>query len=145
MPAAEALFDSNVLIYALLDKPGEEAKCDRAKALIASEDFGISYQILMEVWVVATRKIAQPVTPEKVAAFLKSLLEFPCVPGTEGLYQQAVEIVRRFRIHPYDATIIAAAHELGASIVYSEDLNDGQEYDGVTVINPFRNLPRDGS
>ena len=37
-----------------------------------------------------------------------------------------------------DAAIIAAARELGCQTVYSEDLNDGQTYDGVTVVNPFK-------
>jgi predicted nucleic acid-binding protein len=37
-----------------------------------------------------------------------------------------------------NAAILAAAHELGAHTVYSEDLSHGQDYDGVKVINPFR-------
>jgi predicted nucleic acid-binding protein len=138
MPAAEFLFDSNVLIYALLDDSGERAKRERAKELIATSDFGISYQVLMEVWVVATRKLVHGVAPERIAAFFEGLLEFPCVPGTEGLYRQAVQLVSRFQIHPYDAAIIAAAQELGAGTVYSEDLSHGQDYDGVKVVNPFR-------
>jgi predicted nucleic acid-binding protein len=44
---------------------------------------------------------------------------------------------RRFQLSQWDATIIAAALELGCHTVYSEDLNHGQDYGGVTVINPF--------
>jgi predicted nucleic acid-binding protein len=65
------------------------------------------------------------------------LLEFPCVQGTEGLYRQAVELSGRYGIHPYDAAVVAAAQELGADTLYTEDLNNGQVYDGVKVINPF--------
>jgi predicted nucleic acid-binding protein len=43
-------------------------------------------------------------------------------------------------MHPYDAAIVAAAQELGATRVYSEDMSHGQNYDGVEVINPFRSL-----
>ncbi len=138
MPAAEVLLDSNILIYALSDLPPERVKRDRAKALIATTNFGFSYQVLMETWVVATRKMAPRVSVDRVAAFLRDLLQFPCVMGTEGLYQQAVHLSERFGIHPYDAAIVAAAQELGASTVYSEDMNHGQDYDGVRVINPFR-------
>jgi hypothetical protein len=93
MPAAEALIDSNVLLYALSDAPGERPKRTRAQHLLATEDFGTSYQVIMETWVVATRKMAKPVPPEKVAAFLERILEFPCVPGTPGLYRQSLRLV----------------------------------------------------
>jgi predicted nucleic acid-binding protein len=49
---------------------------------------------------------------------------------------------QRYGISYWDAAIIAAAKTMGCRIVYSEDLNDGQTYDGVTVTNPFR-LPTD--
>jgi predicted nucleic acid-binding protein len=138
MPAADSFLDSNVLIYALSGEKDERAKRDRAVELIRTADFGISYQVVMEIWVVAARKMARPVPAARAAAFIENLMEFPCVPGTEGLYRQAVQLTARFGIHPYDAAIIAAAQELGAQTVYSEDLNHGQDYDGVKVLNPFR-------
>ena len=58
--------------------------------------------------------------------------------GTPGLYRQAIRLADRYGVHPYDAAILAAARELGAKRVLSEHLADGQEYDGVTVVNPFR-------
>ena len=140
MPAAEVLLDSNVLLYALSDAPAERWKRDKAAEVIATQDFGFSYQVLMETWVVATRKMARPVPPAKVAAFLDHLLVFPCVHGTAGLYRQAFLLAARYGIHPYDAAILAAAQELGASRVLSEDMSHGQIYDGVEVVNPFRDI-----
>ena len=140
MPAAEVLLDSNVLVYALSDAPEERAKRERAAQLIAEEDFGISYQVLMETWVVATRKMTPAVKPEKVASFLEKLLVFPCVFGTSGLYRQAVGLAQAYGVHPYDATILAAAQELGAHRVFSEDMSHRQVYDGVEVFNPFCDL-----
>ncbi|HNU98519.1 MAG: PIN domain-containing protein [Verrucomicrobia bacterium] len=140
MPAVDVLFDSNVLLYALSDAPGERAKRDQAVFLIATENFGTSYQVVMETWVVATRKMERRVAPAKLSAFLERILVFPCVPGTDGLYRQAFRLAERLGVHPYDAAILAAAQELGARRVLSEDFNDGQDYDGVRVINPFRGL-----
>ena len=137
MPAAEVMLDSNVLVYALSDAPPERKKRNLAAALLAEQDFGTSYQVLMETWVVATRKMAKPVPEQKVAVFLDRVLAFPCVPGAADLYRQAFRLSRRYEIHPYDAAIVAAAQELGAHTLYSEDLSDGQEYDGVKVLNPF--------
>ena len=137
MPAAEVMLDSNVLVYALSDAPPERKKRNTAATLLAEQDFGTSYQVLMETWFVATRRMAKPVPEEKVAVFLDRVLAFPCVPGAADLYRQAFRLSRRYEIHPYDAAIVAAAQELGAHTLYSEDLSDGQEYDGVKVVNPF--------
>jgi predicted nucleic acid-binding protein len=137
MPAAEVMLDSNVLVYALSDAPPERKKRNTAATLLAEQDFGTSYQVLMETWIVATRRMAKPVPEEKVAVFLDRVLAFPCVPGAADLYRQAFRLSRRYEIHPYDAAIVAAAQELGAHTLYSEDLSNGQEYDGVKVVNPF--------
>lgn len=142
MPGVEALLDSNVLVYALSEAPAERARRDRAAQLIARTAFGTSYQVLMETWVVATRKMERPVKAEKVAAFLEQILVFPCARGTPDLYRQAVRLAHRYGVHPYDGAILAAARELGAHTVYSEDLNHGQEYEGVKVVNPFHGLAR---
>lgn len=141
MPAVEVFLDSNVLLYLLSDAPGEAAKHDRAAQVVGSRQFGLSYQVLMETWVAATRKFARPVPEDRVLAFIERLAEFPCVEGTVGLYRQAAVLSRRYKIHPYDAAIVAAARELQAPALYSEDLNHGQSYDGVKVVNPFRDLP----
>jgi predicted nucleic acid-binding protein len=50
---------------------------------------------------------------------------------------EAIDIKQRFGISYWDAAIIAAAKQMGCSTIYSEDLNAGQNYEGVTVVNPF--------
>lgn len=47
------------------------------------------------------------------------------------------EKAQRFVISYWDAAIIEAAHAAGCDVVLSEDLDDGQRYDGVRVLNPF--------
>jgi len=54
------------------------------------------------------------------------------------LVRIAIEVSQRYRISHWDATILAAAEALGARTVYSEDLNNGQSYGQVKVVNPFR-------
>ena len=39
----------------------------------------------------------------------------------------------------YDSLILSAAKAENCAIVYSEDLNDGQEVDGIKIVNPFKN------
>jgi len=61
----------------------------------------------------------------------------PTLDLTPALFRAALNIHRRFQISYWDAAIIAAAKQMGCRTVYSEDLSAGQNYDGVTVINPF--------
>jgi predicted nucleic acid-binding protein len=43
----------------------------------------------------------------------------------------------RWQISYWDAAIIEAARQLGCRQVLSEDLNAGQDFCGVVVVNPF--------
>jgi predicted nucleic acid-binding protein len=52
----------------------------------------------------------------------------------------ATETCRRFRISYWDAAVIEAARASGCDLVLSEDLDEGTDYDGVRVDNPFRGL-----
>jgi len=56
------------------------------------------------------------------------------------LFEAALQLCDRYQIGYYDAAILAAAKQLGCTKVHSEDLNDGQDYDGVRVENPFRGI-----
>ena len=64
-------------------------------------------------------------------------LNFPTAPLEVSTVRKAFHLSQRFQISYWDAAIIAAAQELGCRTIYSEDLSHGQEYDGVTVLNPF--------
>jgi predicted nucleic acid-binding protein len=62
---------------------------------------------------------------------------FPVWPVTRELVLEAIGAKQRFGISYWDAAILTAAKQMGCSVVYSEDFNVGQEYDGVVVENPF--------
>jgi predicted nucleic acid-binding protein len=53
----------------------------------------------------------------------------------------ALDARERFQLSYWDAAIIEAARAMGCAHVLSEDLNDGQDYAGVRVTNPFREPP----
>lgn len=54
-----------------------------------------------------------------------------------ALVLEASILGERYQISHFDAQVLVAAKHLGCAIVYSEDLSDGQLYDGVRVVNPF--------
>jgi predicted nucleic acid-binding protein len=49
-----------------------------------------------------------------------------------------VEARAAYGLHFYDGMIVAAAERGGCERIWSEDLNAGQKYFGVTVENPFQ-------
>jgi predicted nucleic acid-binding protein len=63
------------------------------------------------------------------------------LPGSrphQRIMMAALQTRQRFQICSWDAAIIEAARTVGGPHVLSEDLDDGQDYAGVQVVNPFR-------
>jgi predicted nucleic acid-binding protein len=56
----------------------------------------------------------------------------------ETWFGAPVEAHAQFGVHFYDGLIIAAAERGGCARIFSEDLNAGQKYFGIAVVNPFR-------
>jgi predicted nucleic acid-binding protein len=134
----EVFFDTNVLVYAAVGKGEEEHKRKRALELIKSENFGTSAQVLQEFFVTVVKKGARPLPPSEALEWIEQWAEFPCQAIDHQLVRIAIEVSHRYAITYWDAAILAAAEALGARTVYSEDLNNGQSYGQVKVVNPFR-------
>jgi predicted nucleic acid-binding protein len=131
--------DTNVLLYAISRDPGEQAKAALANKLLAARDIALSVQVLQEFYVQATRESrAERLSHEQAAALVDSFRRFPIQETTVGVILAGMSTCRRFGISYWDAAILEAARALGCEIVLSEDLNDGQDYAGVRVENPFR-------
>lgn len=60
------------------------------------------------------------------------------VSPSPALYHRALDVQARYRFSFYDSLIVAAAIEAGCARLYSEDLQDDQRVDGLTIENPFR-------
>ena len=138
--SAKFFVDTNILVYAASDAPLDRTRRDVALELLDRPDIVISAQVLAEFYVVATSKTKLNLPYEVVAVLLKSLARLPVCPITGELVLEAVGLQRRYQISYWDAAIIAAAKRMECIAIYSEDLNAGQSYDGVTVVNPFANL-----
>jgi predicted nucleic acid-binding protein len=133
----ECFFDTNVLVYAASSSPSDRPKRNRALALIEESNFGLSAQVLQEFYVTVTRKFRKPLAPEAAVALMEAYRVFPTVPTDYSLVVSAVELSLKHGISYWDAAIVAAAEALEAATLYTEDLNHGQLYGGVRVLNPF--------
>lgn len=129
--------DTNILVYAATGKTDAPEKHRRAEHLVSSEPICLSAQVLQEFYVNTIRKGSAPLTPEQAAVWVERLAEYPVAELDVPLVRAAVALSQRFRISYWNAAILAAAERLGAGVVYTEDLNHGQAYGAVRVLNPF--------
>ncbi len=132
-----AFIDTNVLVYAASNSAADREKRAIARQILSEAGICFSAQVLQEFYAAAATKQRLEMTHEEAVAVLRSLAAFPVCPVTRELVLDAIEAKQRFGISYWDAAILVAARQMGCRVVYSEDLNAGQAYDGVKVVNPF--------
>lgn len=132
--------DTNVLLYA--HDRGAGAKRERAVALLerlGDERRGLlSSQVLMEFYVAATHKLPGRLDQRTAAAIVDDFGTWPVFSPSVGDILEGARLAQRYRIHFWDGMIVRGAAALGAELIWTEDLNSGQRYEGITVRNPFR-------
>jgi len=87
-----------------------------------------------------TRKVREPLALGDVRHWLQVFLQANwqiVTPGASDLLA-AVDIMERWQLSWWDALIVAMAQSAGAQILWTEDLNAGQNFGELTVRNPFR-------
>ncbi|MEX2458799.1 MAG: PIN domain-containing protein [Actinomycetota bacterium] len=131
--------DSNVLVYSHDSAAG--ARGETARSLLARlwrEQAGaVSVQVLQEFVVVATTKVPSPIDLDTASRIVTAYAAWPThEPSTDDVVA-AIELVRRYRISFWDSMIVRSAARLGCDVLWTEDLNPGQVYDGVRVEDPF--------
>ncbi|MBJ7446996.1 MAG: PIN domain-containing protein [Brevundimonas sp.] len=132
----EVFLDTNILIYAALGSVDEPVKYERAVELLTTR-FGTSGQVLAEFYVNAQRKGSVPLTADEAREWVMRLSKKAFQPVDFTVVRAGIDHARRYQLSYWDGAIIAAAERLGAKTVYSEDLNHGQTYGSVRVVNPF--------
>ena len=114
-------------------------KAKRANDILAERDLALSVQVLQEFHVQATRASRPDAIGHQQAVLLiESFQRFPVQDITSEIMMAALDTRQRFQLSYWDAAIIEASRAMGCMQVLSEDLNDGQDYSGVRVANPFR-------
>ncbi len=136
---APAFVDTNVLVYAL-DKSGS-AKQRLAKRLlnelIENDRLRVSTQVLQELYVTLTRKVARRCSSEEALAVVEDLAAWPLMLVDYAAIRAAVRLADQATLSFWDALVVVAAARSGATVLYTEDMNDGQDILGVRITNPF--------
>ena len=136
---ALSFVDTNVLVYAF-DKSGSAKKqvAQRLMNELMDEDrLRVSTQVLQELFVTLTRKAMQRCSSEEALAVMEDLTAWPLMVVDYAAIRAAVGLADQAKISFWDALIVVAAARVGAAVLYTEDLNNGQEILGVRISNPF--------
>lgn len=135
--------DANVLVYAR--DTSEAGKHERARAWLDhvwhARTGRLSYQVLQEFYVTVTQKLS-PGLPSRVArADVQNLLAWRPLVVHAGVVEGAWLIEDRYGLSFWDALIVSAAQVSKCERLLTEDLQDGADYGGVIVADPFRHEP----
>jgi predicted nucleic acid-binding protein len=134
---ARCFVDTNVILYAGSKDPADGMKRAAARTILSTEDVGFSAQVMQEFVAAAANKKRLGITEDEAMAVLRAMMGYPVLPMSGELVIRAVGIRNRYQLSYWDASIVAAAQDMGCEIIYSEDFNEGQEFAGVRVVNPF--------
>ncbi len=129
--------DTNVLVY-LYDRADAD-KRHRARSIISDQSAAlvVSSQVLGEFFVVATRKLATPLSVADATAAVRAFSDLSVVPIDSELVLAATDTVSRHQLSYWDALILEAAAAGACDELLTEDLDAGSTLRGVTVVNPF--------
>jgi predicted nucleic acid-binding protein len=100
-------------------------------------------QNLVELWVVATRPLAQNglglSIPEAAFELLRLKSMFPVLPDTPSIYPVWENLVIRYQVSgkpAHDARLVAAMHVHGLDKILTFDRTGFSRYVGIVVVHP---------
>ena len=130
-------FDTNVLVYCTDTR--DKKKQDQALQLVKQASLNgegiVSTQVLIELYQALGRKLRVPDVQR--LALIKAYTAWPVIDSDLALVTAAMEKSVRFQISIFDAMVVEAALRSGATTLYSEDMQHGQRFGELTLINPF--------
>jgi predicted nucleic acid-binding protein len=132
--------DTNVLVH--LFDADDPTKQRIVQNLLSNRDLRarliLSTQVLQEFYVSVTRKLATPLDPESAFQAVQDLAAFPVIQIDPPLILLAIQRSRKAKVSFGDALILETARTAGATLLYSEDFQDGSVYGGLRIANPFQ-------
>ena len=132
-----AFVDTNVIVYAH-DRMGH-AKRDRARALLENlaldGSLTVSTQVLQETYNALIRKAL--VEPAKALSAVEKLAGARVVGSNADFVLDAIRLSQRFQLSVWDALIVQAALAARCTRLFTEDMQAGQRFGDLEIVNPF--------
>jgi len=141
-PQTAYFLDTNILVYAYDRSAGQKQRlaAQLMKECWQNENGCTSLQVLQEFFVTVTRKIAAPLDHHSAHQIVADLAHWRTHAPQASDLLQAIDLQQSYQLSFWDAMIVQSATNLGCQQLLSEDLNHGQVYGPLEVINPFREV-----
>ena len=138
--SARFFLDTNIFVYSFdASSPKKAAQARKLiRSAIVTRGGIVSYQVVQEFFNVALRRFAKPMSGVDAEQYLSTTFRpLLSVHSSQALYAEALRLAAKFRLPWYDSLIVASAIEGQCDVLYSVDFQDGQQFGGVTITNPF--------
>jgi predicted nucleic acid-binding protein len=141
---APVFVDTNVLVYDRDER--DRARHERARAWMTAlwrrPGLGVvSGQVLTEFYWTVTRKLKPGLPEDQARRYVRALGAWPLVPIDEAVIEEGWAVQDRHGFSFWDALVVAAARTGGCRVLLTEDLQHGQDLDGLIVVSPFLQSP----
>jgi predicted nucleic acid-binding protein len=93
--------------------------------------------VLQEFFVIATRKLLRPLLIDEATERVREFARWRIFASVAEDVLAAIGLQKQMQMSFWDAMVVLAARESGCSVLWTEDLNDGQLVKGIRVRNPF--------
>ena len=141
---APVFVDSNILVYTIDRRDERKHQTARSKvsSLWSSQSGTLSTQVLQEFYRTVTEKLPVPMTRQEARQQVSRYSKWSVVTLEPSVILKASSLQDRYGFSFWDSLIVAAASKVGAGTILTEDLQDGQEVEGMRIINPFNDTDR---
>ncbi|HEU4577134.1 MAG TPA: PIN domain-containing protein [Polyangiaceae bacterium] len=140
MIGTRTFVDTNVLTCLFDDgEPEKQALAgERLRAEQAQKELVVSTQVLQELYASLTQGQQPIATPDIAEQAVRHAAELTVVHIDVVLVLEAIARCREHSLSFWDSLIVGAASASGCTVLLSEDLNHGQLFGNVRVVNPFQ-------
>jgi predicted nucleic acid-binding protein len=140
---ARVFVDTNVFVYNrdLSEKEKRPRAGEWLAYLWGKRSGRLSMQVLQEFYITVTEKLDPKIPRVSVRQDIRDLMAWRPIMADAKLVESAWDFQDRFKIAWWDSLIVAAAHAAHCRYILTEDFQDGQVFDKLTIVNPFRHDP----
>ncbi len=134
-----AFVDTNILVYSRDGgEPIKQALGEELLDFLWGSRLGrVSQQVLQEYYVTVTRKLKPGLSKPDARDDIKALLAWQPLTATSANFSKAWDIEDRFGLSWWDSLIVASALQSQCVILFTEDMQDGLQIDGLRICNPL--------
>ena len=131
--------DTNVFVYQsdASDSEKQARADDWCATLWHSRSGRVSVQVLLELYATLTRKLKTGIDPSEAREIVGEISAWRPIPVDLSVIRRAWSLEHRYSLSWWDSLIVAAAQVAQCTVLLTEDLQHGELFDAVRVVNPF--------